>query len=165
MRFFSGNCVVLHKSNRDYGEFRWTQWTEESKMAAKNRVYQEALKFLDSHNGKIGKNTVQRTLEHLKRCNVVLHKNVKQMRLNIVEPNYDHRGAVWVRSVTCFLSLCNSYENLHVVNLLSLIVGNIVTYTYMYTVQGWLWYFELEAYYILIVGHSILSTYMCTLQV
>lgn len=63
-------------------------------MAAKNRVYLEALKFLDSHNGKIGKYTVQRTLEHLKRCNVVLHENVKQMRLNIVEPNHDQRGAV-----------------------------------------------------------------------
>lgn len=63
-------------------------------MAAKNRVYLEALKFLDSRNGKIGKYTVQRTLEHLKRCNVVLHENVKQMRLNIVEPNYDDRGAV-----------------------------------------------------------------------
>ena len=63
-------------------------------MAAKNLVYLQALKFLDSHNGKIGKYTVQRTLEHLKRCNVVLHENVKQMRLNIVEPNHDHRGAV-----------------------------------------------------------------------
>ena len=63
-------------------------------MAAKNRVYHEALKFLDSHNGKIGKYTVQRTLEHLKRCNVVLHEKVKQMRLNVVEQTHDHRGAV-----------------------------------------------------------------------
>ena len=63
-------------------------------MAAKNRAYLEALKFLDSQNGKIGKYTVQRTLEHLKRCNVALHENVKQMTLNVVESNYDQRGAV-----------------------------------------------------------------------
>ncbi|XP_078385018.1 small ribosomal subunit protein mS25-like [Oculina patagonica] len=64
-------------------------------MAAKSRVYLEALKYLDSHNGKIGKYAVQRTIEHLKRCNVILHENVKQMRMNIVEPiNHDQRGAI-----------------------------------------------------------------------
>lgn len=56
------------------------------------------------------------------------------MRLNIVELNYDYCGVVWVRSVICFFSLCNSFENLYVVNLFLLIVGNIVIYIYMYIV-------------------------------
>ena len=75
-------------------------------MAAKSRVYLEALKYLDSYNGKIGKYAVQRTIEHLKRCNVVLHENVKQMKINIVEPiDRDQRGAMYVSSIQVNTSL------------------------------------------------------------
>ncbi|XP_068758483.1 small ribosomal subunit protein mS25-like [Montipora capricornis] len=38
---------------------------------------------------KIGKFSVQRTLEHLQRCNVVLNQDVKQMKINLLQP-VDH---------------------------------------------------------------------------
>ncbi|KAK2553921.1 28S ribosomal protein S25 [Acropora cervicornis] len=37
-------------------------------------------------NQKIGKFPVQRTLEHLQRCNVVLNQDVKQMKINLLQP-------------------------------------------------------------------------------
>lgn len=61
-------------------------------MAAKSpELYREALKYMNIHSGKIGRYAVQRTIEHLKRCNVVLDQDVKEMRINIPKP--EQRGA------------------------------------------------------------------------
>lgn len=65
-------------------------------MAAKSpELYREALKYMNIHSGKIGRYAVQRTIEHLKRCNVVLDEDVKEMRINIPKP--EQRGAEWVQ--------------------------------------------------------------------
>lgn len=69
---------------------------EKSNMAAKSpELYREALKYMNIHSGKIGRYAVQRTIEHLKRCNVVLDQDVKGMRINIPKP--EQRGAEWVQ--------------------------------------------------------------------
>ena len=65
------------------------------KMADKSRlVYKAAKRFLDRQatGEKIGKFAVQRTIEHLKRCNVVLNRDVKQMRINLVDPIEKHNN-------------------------------------------------------------------------
>lgn len=64
-------------------------------MADKSRlVYKAAKRYLDRQatGGKIGRFAVQRTLEHLKRCNVVLNQDVKQMRIYLVEPIEKHNN-------------------------------------------------------------------------
>jgi len=64
-------------------------------MADKSRlVYKAAKRYLDRQatGGKIGRFAVQRTLEHLKRCNVVLSEDVKQLRINLVDPVGKHNN-------------------------------------------------------------------------
>ena len=58
-------------------------------MADKSRLlHYTAKRYLVSKatNRKIGKFSVQRTLEHLQRCNVVLNQDVKQMKINLLQP-------------------------------------------------------------------------------
>ncbi|KAM7442549.1 28S ribosomal protein S25 [Porites harrisoni] len=62
-------------------------------MADKSRlVYKAAKRFLDRQaiGENVGKFAVQRTIEHLKRCNVVLNEDLKRMRINLVEPVEKH---------------------------------------------------------------------------
>ena len=74
--------------------------SRKSKMADKSRlVYKAAKRFLDRQaiGENVGKFAVQRTIEHLKRCNVVLNEDLKRMRINLVEPVEKHNfGAQWV---------------------------------------------------------------------
>ena len=55
-------------------------------MADKGSLVFKVVKRYLATGGKIGKFAVQRTLEHLKRCNVVLDQNVHQMKINLLDP-------------------------------------------------------------------------------
>lgn len=41
---------------------------------------------------KLAKFAVQRTVEHLKRCNVVLNQDVQQMKINLLHPVEKHNN-------------------------------------------------------------------------
>ena len=65
------------------------------KMAANSRAVIRAKRFLDRQaaGGKIGRFAVQRTLEHLKNCNVVLNENVAEVKINLAGPRHLYNGA------------------------------------------------------------------------
>ena len=64
-------------------------------MATRNRALIAAKRSLDrqSWGGRKGRFAVQRTLEHLKQCAVVLNDDVKAIKLNLRPPESKNQGA------------------------------------------------------------------------
>ena len=70
-------------------------FTGKFKMADKGPlVFKVAKRYLarQATGGKIGKFAVQRSLEHLKRCNVVLNQDVQLMAMNLLHPVEKHNN-------------------------------------------------------------------------